>query len=325
VRHPLSALPDYNEVQDSRPQPIPKLIAETGKMTAVLGLLAGGELRGATEGHGAGDIFGAGTDSGLLRTTLNHGMNHVPAADHERADALRAPDLMGREAKEIAEDLAQAEGQIAECLNCVGVKQDTRSPAPPPDLGDWLNHSCLVVHPHNRDDSRAPGQDLVEMVEVDYSVAIDCNALFAATEMGNGVRSRQHRLVLDGRHGGPHRPAAVTCRKRGAQDRQVVCFGSAGREEYLPGLGANGLGDLPAGSIQARARGPSGLVCTRGITKGLFVEVREHSVPRLGAHRCRRGVIEIDERLHGGNLSGRSTGHMLWPSSFTTSSTTIVS
>jgi len=123
VRHPLGALPDYEEVGDSRPQPIAKLIAETGKMTGVFGLIPGCELRGATEGHCAGDILGAGTDSGLLRSALDQGMNHVPAAHHERADALRAPDLMGREAKEIAGDLAQAERQIAECLNSVGVKQ----------------------------------------------------------------------------------------------------------------------------------------------------------------------------------------------------------
>ena len=73
-----------------------------------------------------------------------------------------------------------------------------------------------------------------------------------AHRMGRG----QDGLVLDGGDDGAHGAAAVARGQRGAEDAEVVGLGAAGGEDDLVGLGADRLGHLAPGLLQAGARRP---------------------------------------------------------------------
>src|SRR4026209_2970211 len=90
----LAGFSDDEEVGHAIDQPVPELIPKSGQPAGVLNLLTGSQFRRATESDGAGDVLGTRSEPTLLGATLNEGMNRVPAADDECADALRTTDLM---------------------------------------------------------------------------------------------------------------------------------------------------------------------------------------------------------------------------------------
>ena len=69
------------------------------------------------------------------------------------------------------------------------------------------------------------------------------------------MSGREDRLVLDGAHDRAHGAAAIPRRQGRAHDPQVVRLGPAGSEDDLIGLGAHGLGNLPARLFQTVPRG----------------------------------------------------------------------
>ena len=158
---------------------------------------------------------------------------------------------------------------------------------------------------HITDTTAGPlAQRLVERVEVDPAVAVDRKDHLAPAEVADGVRRRQDRLVLDGRDDGTHGAAALPGRERGADDAEVVGLGAAGGEDHLVGLGADRLGHLAPGLLEAGARGPAEPVGARRVAEGLGRQVGQHRLQHLGADRGGGGVVEVDGRVgHEGKVS----------------------
>jgi hypothetical protein len=102
VRDALAGFSDDDEVWHGIDQPVPELIPKSGQPAGVLRLLTGSQLGRATESDGAGDVLRTRSEPTLLGATLNEGMNRVPAADDECADALRTTDLMSGDGQQIA-------------------------------------------------------------------------------------------------------------------------------------------------------------------------------------------------------------------------------
>ena len=77
------------------------------------------------EGGNAGDILGAGAQSALLPAAANKrlGEMDIVAASHQRADALRAADLVRRERQEIGAKRADIAGDAAGRLHRVDVQK----------------------------------------------------------------------------------------------------------------------------------------------------------------------------------------------------------
>jgi len=82
--------------------------------------------------------------------------------------------------QQIAGELAEPDGEIAEGLDRIGVERDTRGPAAAADLGDRLDHPGLVVHPHHGDHYGPSRQGGVECDEIDHAVPAHRKDLFAS-------------------------------------------------------------------------------------------------------------------------------------------------
>ena len=122
------------------------------------------------------------------------------------------------------------------------------------------------------------------------------------------VGGRQHGLVLErpdddraAAPGGSSRPGS-------ALDREVVGLGPAGREDDLPGRGAERSRHRLAGLLERRLRLAGGPVAARRVGEALGQE-RRHGLDRLGPHGRAGGVVEVgDGGVHGQEIectSGR--------------------
>ena len=84
-----------------------------------------------------------------------------------------------------------------------------------------------------------------------------------------------------------------------ALDREVVGLGPAGREDDLPGRGAERSRHRLAGLLERRLRLAGGPVAARRVGEALGQE-RRHGLDRLGPHGRAGGVVEVgDGGVHG--------------------------
>ena len=126
-----------------------------------------------------------------------------------------------------------------------------------------------------------------ERVEVHPGQAVDRNDGPVVT-----LHGVEHRVVLARRAHGP-----TTRPPHRASDGGVVALGAAAREHDLAWLAADRRGDLIPRVVDRSPCLAGEAVGTTGVGEAIGEE-RQHRLDGDLPHRCRRRVIEIDERLH---------------------------
>src|SRR2546430_8165224 len=162
----------------------------------------------------------------------------------QRADALRAVDLVRGHRQEIHFQFLQVDRDLAHGLYRVAVEDDAFRAADLADLGDRLDHADLVVHHHHRNENGVGAQRRLELLQVEQPVLlrVEVGRLEPlALEFAHRV---EHRLVLGLHRGDVLALAPVEIRR--ALDREVVAFGRARGPDDLFGIGIEERRDVPA-------------------------------------------------------------------------------
>ena len=261
VRRALRSLAVHDQVGHRRAQPRGRARpAAPRDARASSACSAAASASGAAQGHRAGDVLGAGPDAVLLAAAVDDRLDRLAVADDQRADALGRADLVAGDGEQGAGELAQRDGHLAERLDRVGVEDHAgvaaalaRSPRPAA-----RRPTSLFTHMTETTAGRS-AQRRVERLEVDVAPLVHREHDLAPAEVADGVRRRQHRLVLDGAHHRAHGAAAVPGGERRADDAEVVRLGAAGGEDHLVGLGARwpAATSRRACSMPARAARPN--------------------------------------------------------------------
>src|SRR5713226_7236271 len=92
-----------------------------------------------------------------MAATVNDGGDLYPwvsAPDIEGTAALGAVELVSGERRQIDIHLVDVEGNLAQCLDGVGVEEHTALAAELADLFQRLQHADFVVRSHNADQDR---------------------------------------------------------------------------------------------------------------------------------------------------------------------------
>ena len=219
-------------------------------------------------------------------------MQRLVAPD-QRADALRAADLVRRKRQQIGAQIA-----------LISQRNSSRAPGPHRHAGgrpphapgrrprDRLKDAGLVVGEHQRDQRRGlPGarERLRQRRQIDArrrAVTATCS-----TMRGRKPPARQHRRMLDRRDQQPVAGRAAGPDRR--RQRQHVGLGAARGEHHIARLGADQRRDLPRAPPRpgGARRGPS--ACTED---GLPTRssAASHGGARLRAQRRGRIPVEID-------------------------------
>ena len=154
--------------------------------------------------------------------------------------------------------------------------------------------SLLTAITLTSDSVSATRQRTGQRVEIDPACAVDADD--ATVPRLDRV---QHGVMLDR---GAHGDAAGAIER--AEDRRVVGLGAAAGEDHLAGPATEHVGDVVAGLVDRLADLPSEAV-RAGRVGELLGEERQHRRDRVGAHRCRRRVIEVGVAVvHGVQANG---------------------
>ena len=232
----------------------------------------------------------------------------IPAADVERAHALRAVHLVRAERQQIDLQVVDVDRDLADRLHGVGVEQDPLLLRDRADLGDRLQHADLVVGGHDRDEDRLVGDGGAQLVETDAAVLLHRQIGDARALLLELLARVDDRLVLD--HARDDVIALLAVHLRDALDRQVVRFGRAAREDDFLRAGANQIGHLLAGSLHRLLGFPAERVVAAGGVAEVLCEVRRHRLEHPWVDGRRGVVVHVNRKLHL-HSSGRSKGPAL--------------
>ncbi len=178
-----------------------------------LGPLRAGQLVGGRQADGAGHVLRAGPRWRSCVAALLLGEDVRPVADVQRADALRALELVGAERHEVRAERLDVEVDVRRGLDGVDVEDDALAGADPGgDLGDRLDRADLVVGEHDRDQDRLVVERRLELVGIDPAVAVDRQLDDLEAELLEVAQRVADRVVLDRRGDDP--VAAAPCRPR---------------------------------------------------------------------------------------------------------------
>src|SRR6266568_61370 len=214
----------------------------------------------------------------------------------QRADALRAVDLVCGHGQQIHLQLLQVDGNLSGGLHRVAVKDDAFGPADLADLGDRLDHADLVVHHHHRHEDGIGAEGRLEFVQVEQAVLLRIEVgrhEALALELAHRV---EHRLVL-----GLHRDdvlALALVEIRRALDGEVVAFGRARGPDDLLGIGVQQRGDVLARFLDRFLRFPAERMRAARRIAELLGEKRDHLLRHARIHRRGRRVIEVNREFH---------------------------
>ena len=225
----------------------------------------------AAEADDAGDVERARAHAALLTAAVElrrQAHARVAGAHVQRADALRAVDLVRREREQIDAHRLDVDRDLAGALRRVGVEEDALLLG---DLADLVRSAgsspisllaCMIVIRIGLVGDRVP-----QLVEVDQAELVD-------GEIGDRRQALplerlagvEDGLVLGRR--GDDVVALLLVELDDALDRQVVGLGGAAGEDDLLGLGADHLGDLLARLVDQRLGFPAeGVVAAAGVAE----------------------------------------------------------
>ena len=234
--------------------PADQVVAELGHPGGVVGLVLHGQLdRGREAGDGRG-VDGAGADVALLAAAV-HQRGHLDlAAYDERADAVRAADLVPGQGQGVdagARRSRRGRSPTAWTASvCTGMPC---APASSTTSATGCEGADLVVGPHHRDQGdglRVALDRLAQRVEVEAARPVDRQQLDGrALLLAEPEQRVEHGVVLDGAGQDPH-PSLVGVAPRPVEalERQVVGLGAAGGEDDLARAGSSAPGRSSPGT-----------------------------------------------------------------------------
>ena len=155
------------------------------------------------------------------------------------------------------------------------------------DLLHWLQHSCLIIRRHDRDQPGSRPQRPADIQRINQAPAIYGHIRDLAALRLQVLAGIQNGVMLDGR--GNH----VISGSRNPKNRQIIGLSATAGEHHLRGpatqQGSHGFARL----LHCRVGLLSVMVNRRGIPK-LLAEVRLHRLENLRQHGSGRAIVEID-------------------------------
>ena len=189
------------------------------------------------------------------------------------------------------------DGDFAEALRRVAVEENAGVARDPPNRGDIVQRSDLIVRVHDRDQHRARRDGTAHRVGVDRSVAVDRQHRDRrAARLLQRLAGVEHRLVLGG--GGDDVLAALRMKLDRALDRQVVRLGRAAGENDVARLGVDQGGDLRPRLLDRLFGLPAPRVAAARRVAEALAEVRQHGFEHARIDRRGGVVVEVDAAGH---------------------------
>src|SRR5437867_7634059 len=281
VRDVRSTLPlpavDHR-VRDDRQQPALQFVAQLTQPRAQRPLLLGGKPGGHAESDDARDVLGPRANAELLPAAMDDRLDRLAVTHDQRTDALGSADLVAGDGQERAIDVAERDWNLAERLDGVGMEQDAGVATSTGERPDGLQRADFVVHPHHAHDGDAVREDLLERLRLNLAGRRNWENDLLTTEVFDGVRGGERRLVLRRGDGDTEWVAAIPRRQRGTDDGEVVRFRAARGEHDLVRLAPHGRGDGALRLFDSGARGAAEAVRRGGIPERLPPEVGQHGL-----------------------------------------------
>ena len=159
------------------------------------------------------------------------------------------------------------------------------------DLGDRLNGARLVVDVHHADQQRVGAKRRQNGAGIDDASLVRRDERDVEPAAAQLLERLEHGMVLDRRR---HDVPPVARGRRQAQNRQVVAFRRAARENHIPAAARDDGGDAVAGLFDGGPGATPELMRAAAGIAEVLVQVPQHlgADPRI--QRGRRGTIEID-------------------------------
>ena len=151
VRQPLGLVAGEAHAIDGQ-QPIAEACAELAKPIRLGRHRGAGEREGSAEPDDPRHVLGPGASLTLLRAAVELRQHVGPLPDEERADALRAAELVRGEADEVRLPGVHVDRRVRGELDGVDVELRGVPAHDLPDLGDRLDRADLVVGGHHADE-----------------------------------------------------------------------------------------------------------------------------------------------------------------------------
>lgn len=218
----------------------------------------GGDHGGHREGGDGGHVEGPGAHVPLLAAAVQDGYGALVAAEQQRADAVRAADLVAADGHRGEAAVAEADVELTEGLDGVGVQGDGELAGHGGQFMDRHDGADLVVGPHDGGQGHVVGvarDGFPQGLGVHAAVPVDGEVLDpGALVLAEPVDGVEDGVVLDGagEHPGPGgvlvAPGPVE-----ALDGEVVGLRAARGEDHLARAGAECLGEGLAGLLDGTA------------------------------------------------------------------------
>ena len=188
----------------------------------------------------AADVLGASALAALLRAALDEVRQENALARVQKADALRAMELVGRKGKHVDVLLADVDGQMTGSLHRIGVEQDAALAADGADLGNRLDRADLVVCIHDRHEAGILADGVRDLLGRDEAVFMNIEQRDLKALLLQPLQAVQDGMMLKG--GGDDVLFSLARAERGRrQQGLIVRLAAAGRERDLPGVAAKVL------------------------------------------------------------------------------------
>ena len=181
--------------------PAHQVVAQRADPGGVLGLVLDGELDGGGEARDRRRVDGAAADVALLSPAVRQ-RGHVDlAAYDERADAVRAADLVAGQGQRVDAGLGEVDRHRADRLHRVGVDRDpwAAAIATTSSIG-WRVPTSLLAHitEIRATDSGSRSTEAAERVEVEAAALVDREQLdVGALGLAQPAERIEHGVVLD--------------------------------------------------------------------------------------------------------------------------------
>ena len=251
---------------------------------------------GAAEGHGAGDVFGAGAKAMLVAASEKERIDGRVLFDEERSDALGRVDLVTADGIEIDAEIVDASGQLAERLDAVGVEKGAGLVCESGDFADGLDGAGFVIDVHHGDERGIGAESAGDVGGIDHTVGGDGDIgdrCTFALQLRAGLKDTR---VLDTRRDDV--VAGGEAVAKGAEEREVIGLGAAAGENDFLRIAMEERGHLAAGHLQALPGDLAAIMDTGSVAVHFACDGKE----RLeDLRRGRSGSVVIEIRTqHGG-------------------------
>ena len=222
-----------------------------------------GEFGGFAEADDSGDVFGAGAALAFVGAAEEERLDLGSAADVEGADSLGRVHLVAGDGEQVAADLLHVDGELAGCLDGVGVEIDVGFGGDLADLFDGLDRAGLVVGHHDADELGIRPERAAHVGRIDDAFAAYGQKGHLDAALCQALGGVEDGVVFDGRGD------EVVAGLDESEDGEIVALGASAGEDDLGGAAVQQRGDRLAGVLDGGAGVLAVEVDRRGVAEGL--------------------------------------------------------